>query len=47
MHWEFVTAGYIIVLSGLALYTAWVVHRGRQLSRQVPQGRRRYFDVAD
>ncbi|MEL6985024.1 MAG: hypothetical protein AAFO29_21515 [Actinomycetota bacterium] len=44
MHWEFVIAGYGIVLPALALYAFAVVKRGRRLSAQVPEDKRRYLD---
>lgn len=44
MHWEFVIAGYGIVLPALALYAFAVVARGRRLSAQVPEEKRRYLD---
>lgn len=44
MHWEFVIAGYGIVFSGLAAYTAFLINRGKQLSKQVPEDRRRFLD---
>ena len=44
MHWEFVIAGYLIVLGGLGAYVAAVLLRGRQLSKQVPEDRRRFLD---
>jgi hypothetical protein len=42
--WEFTIAGYVVVLGGLALYTGWVLRRGRRLSGQVEPGRRRFLD---
>ncbi len=44
MHWAFVIAGYGIVLPALALYAFSVVQRGRRLSAQVPEEKRRYLD---
>ncbi|MGB5759209.1 MAG: hypothetical protein WBM50_20015 [Acidimicrobiales bacterium] len=44
MHWGFVIAGYLIVFAGLAVYTASVLFRGRELSKQVPEERRRFLD---
>ena len=44
MHWEFVIAGYVLVLGGLGAYVAWVLVRGRELSRRVPEDRRRFLD---
>ncbi|MEM9132533.1 MAG: hypothetical protein AAF962_00140 [Actinomycetota bacterium] len=44
MHWEFVAVGYSFVFGGLALYTFFLLRRGRQLSRRVPPDRRRFLD---
>lgn len=44
MHWDFVIAGYAIVLGGMALYAYSVVQRGKKLSQQVSEERRRYLD---
>ncbi len=44
MHWEFVIAGYTIVLGGLGLYAASLIRRGKQLARQLPEDRRRFLD---
>lgn len=44
MHWEFVIAGYVITFGGLALYTLSILRRGRRLTRQVPEDRRRFLD---
>ncbi|MGI9595044.1 MAG: hypothetical protein ACR2QK_02725 [Acidimicrobiales bacterium] len=44
MHWGFVITGYAIVLTGLAVYIAFVLHRGRELSKRVPEDRRRFLD---
>lgn len=44
MHWGFVIVGYTIVFAGLGLYAATLIHRGRQLSKRVPEGRRRFLD---
>jgi hypothetical protein len=44
MHWEFVIAGYGIVLPGIALYAYSIVRRGRKLAGRVPEERRRYLD---
>ncbi len=43
-HWAFVTAGYLIVFVGVAVYTAWVLARGRSLTDEVPEERRRFLD---
>ncbi len=44
MHWEFVIAGYAIVFVLLIAYAAAIVQRGRRLSEQVPENKRRYLD---
>lgn len=44
MYWEYVIPGYVIVFGTLALYTAWVLRRGRKLSAEVPAERRRFLD---
>lgn len=44
MHWGYVIVGYLIVLGGLGAYIASVLHRGRQLTKRVPEDRRRYLD---
>ena len=44
MHWEFVIVGYVVVLSALAAYAYAVVRRGRRLSHEVPEDKRRYLD---
>ncbi len=44
MHWEFVIVGYVVVLAALAAYAYAVVRRGRRLSQQVPEDKRRYLD---
>ena len=44
MHWEFVIAGYGIVLVGLAFYAGALLRKGRELSRRIPPERRRFLD---
>ena len=44
MHWEYVIAGYLIVFSGLGAYIASILIRGRELSKRVPEDRRRFLD---
>lgn len=44
MHWEFVIVGYVVVFAGLIAYAATLVQRGRRLSEQVPEDKRRYLD---
>lgn len=43
-HWVFVTAGYLIVFVGLIGYAAWLLARGRSLTAEVPEERRRFLD---
>ncbi len=44
MHWQFVIIGYVGVFAGLVAYAAAVIQRGRRLSQQVPEDKRRYLD---
>lgn len=44
MHWEFVIPGYLIVFVTLAIYTVYVVRKGRALSAQLPPEKRRFLD---
>ena len=44
MYWEFVIVGYVVVLGGLALYSAAVLRQGRALSKRVPPEKRRFLD---
>ena len=39
----YVVSGYTVVGVTLATYAAWVVRRGRQLSRRLPAGDRRWM----
>lgn len=41
--WPEVIVGYVVVLGGLVGYAAWVVVRGRRLSKQVPPDERRWL----
>lgn len=41
---SFVVAGYVIVLGGVAVYSAWLMARGRALSAEVPPERQRFLD---
>jgi len=41
--WGYVIAGWVLVFGGLAVYAAWVIVRGRNLSRQVPPEERRWM----
>ncbi len=43
-HWTFVITGYVIVFVGIAVYVAWVLVRGRSLTNEVPEERRRFLD---
>lgn len=43
-HWAFVISGYAIVFVGIAVYVAWVLARGRSLTDEVPEERRRFLD---
>jgi heme exporter protein CcmD len=40
---SFVISAYLVTAGGLAAYVARVLTRGRRLSRQVPEGRRRWM----
>jgi hypothetical protein len=44
MYWEFVSAGYGVVLVGLGLYAGLLIRKGRELSKRVPPDRRRFLD---
>lgn len=39
----FVIGGYVATIGGLAAYAAWVVRRGKVLSRRVPPEERRWL----
>ncbi len=39
----FIVAAYAVTGTALAVYTARLLLKGRQLSRQVPAGRRRWL----
>jgi len=41
--WDNVALGYIIVIGLLIAYAAWVLVRGRRLSKQVPAKDRRWM----
>lgn len=43
----YLVAGWSIGLGGMGLYAASLVLRGRRLSRQVPEARRRWMSTAD
>lgn len=44
MYWGFVAVGYLAVIGILGGYAAWIVNRGRSLSRDVPEAKRRFLD---
>ncbi len=44
MYWEYVVPGYLIVFATLAIYTLYVVRKGRALSQQLPPEKRRFLD---
>ncbi len=44
MYWGFVAAGYLLVIGVLSGYAAWIIARGRALSRDVPEEKRRFLD---
>ena len=43
----YLVAGWSIGLGGMGLYAASLVLRGRRLSRQVPEDRRRWMTTAE
>lgn len=44
MGWEYVIPGYALVIVTLGAYTVATLRRGRQLSKHVPAGKRRFLD---
>jgi heme exporter protein CcmD len=40
---NFVIGAYAVTAGGVGAYVAWVLARGRRLSRQLPEGRRRWM----
>ena len=42
-HATFVVAGYLVTTATLVAYSAWVLLRGRRLSRQLPPEERRWM----
>lgn len=44
MYWGYVAVAYGSGCATLALYTAWVLRRGRSLSRRLPEDKRRFLD---
>lgn len=45
MHWEFVIPGYIVAVAGFGTYAMATLRRGRRLSKQLPEGKRRFLDA--
>ena len=45
MHWEYVIPGYIVVVTTLGTYALATLRRGRKLTEQVPEGKRRFLDA--
>jgi hypothetical protein len=43
-HVGYLVAGWTVGLGGLGLYAAWMIARGRTLTRQLPPARRRWID---
>jgi hypothetical protein len=41
--WDNVAVGYVIVIGSIIAYSAWVLVRGRRLSKQVPAEDRRWL----
>lgn len=41
--WDNVAWGYVIVIGALIAYSAWVLVRGRRLSKRVPPEDRRWL----
>ncbi len=44
MHWEFVFAGYGVVLGGIILYATLLITRGRKVGAKLPPERRQFLD---
>ncbi len=44
MGWEYVIPGYVLVVVALGGYTVATIRRGRDLTKQVPDGKRRFLD---
>jgi hypothetical protein len=42
-EWGYVVAGWSVTVVVIAAYAAWVIVRGRSLSRQVPPEDRRWM----
>lgn len=45
MHWQYVIPGYIVVVVSLGSYALATLRRGRKLSKQLPDGKRRFLDA--
>jgi O-antigen/teichoic acid export membrane protein len=39
----YIAAAWIVTFTSVAVYALWVIKRGRDLSRQVPEDRRRWM----
>ena len=44
MGWQYVIPGYALVVVTLGGYTLATIRRGRYLSKQIPDGKRRFLD---
>jgi heme exporter protein CcmD len=44
MYWGYVIVAYAIAALTLGSYTAWILRRGRALSRRLPEDKRRFLD---
>ena len=44
MGWEYVIPGYLLAVVTFGSYTFAVLRRGRRVSREVPEGKRRFLD---
>ncbi len=42
--WQYVIPGYLLVFGVLAVYSVTLIRRGRALSRQLPEEKRRFLD---
>ena len=43
LFWGYTLASYAIIIGGLASYAAWLIVRGRRLSKRVPAKDRRWM----
>ena len=41
--WGYITVAWVVTFSVLGLYSAWILRRGRELSRDVPEDQRRWM----